>query len=445
LGTTANADMELALAQGWFAMGMDSRDNSTSYWINFDGWNQTNIPYLKVSYHYSGGSNIFTENFDSFVAGQQVACQDPTNWTTWNLLPCDPVTDAYVSTNHAWTLPNSALIVQNNDLVKPLGPKTSGKWYMSMLFYIPTGKAGYFNTLSEFFGTPQVWGMECYFDAGGAGRLLNGATVPFTWTENTWHQVVVIVDLDIDQAEFLIGTDDPLTSVATWQWTRGGTMPLKLDANDFFGATVNDEMYFDNYYFGDVMPPIIPVELTSFVGSVKDGNVTLTWSTATETNNQGFEIQRSIGSEYMSLGFVEGHGTTTEVQQYTFTDRNVMAGTYTYRLKQVDYDGTYEYFTTEVEVTAPKTFALEQNYPNPFNPSTKINFSLAVDSKVTLKIFDVLGQEVMTLINSDLVAGSYTVNLNAESLNSGVYFYRIEATGADGTNYNNVKKMVLTK
>jgi hypothetical protein len=204
-------------------------------------------------------------------------------------------------------------------------------------------------------------------------------------------------------------------------------------------------MYFDNYYFGDVMPPIIPVELTSFVGSVKDGNVTLTWSTATETNNQGFEVQRSIGSEYMTLGFVEGHGTTTEIQQYTFTDRNVMAGTYTYRLKQVDYDGTYEYFTTEVEVTAPKTFALEQNYPNPFNPSTKINFSLAVDSKVTLKIFDVLGQDVMTLINSDLVAGSYTVNLNAESLNSGVYFYRIEATGADGTNYNNVKKMVLTK
>jgi len=115
-------------------------------------------------------------------------------------------------------------------------------------------------------------------------------------------------------------------------------------------------------------------------------------------------------------------------------------------IKQLDFNGTFEYFdAVEVEVTIPDVFALEQNYPNPFNPSTKIDFSLAVDSKVNLKVFDVLGQEVATLVNTDLVAGIHNVEFNAVSINSGVYFYRIEATGIDGTNFTNVKKMILTK
>ncbi len=192
---------------------------------------------------------------------------------------------------------------------------------------------------------------------------------------------------------------------------------------------------------------IIPVEFTSFAANVNDGNVNLTWSTATETNNQGFEVQRSSnGSDYEAISFVQGHGTTTETQFYSYTDRNVAAGSYTYRLKQVDFDGTYDYSNTiEVDVNAPKVFSLDQNYPNPFNPSTKITFNLATDSKVTLKVFDILGQEVMTLLNGNLVAGGHEVNFNASGLNSGVYFYRIDATGANGTNFSDVKKMILTK
>jgi hypothetical protein len=190
---------------------------------------------------------------------------------------------------------------------------------------------------------------------------------------------------------------------------------------------------------------IVPVELTSFTAIANDGTVELNWATATETNNQGFSIERSSGSEFTEVGFVPGHGTSTETHSYSFTDRNVQPGTYTYRLKQIDFDGSYEYFTTEVEVAAPKVYSLEQNYPNPFNPSTKINFSLAVDSKVTLKVFDILGQEVTILLTSDLVAGSHEVNFNASGINSGVYFYSIEATGIDGTNFVDVKKMILTK
>ncbi len=136
-----------------------------------------------------------------------------------------------------------------------------------------------------------------------------------------------------------------------------------------------------------------------------------------------------------------GFGTTTEPLSYSFTDAGVQSGYYTYRLKQIDLDGTFEYSDEiQVEVTIPDVFALEQNYPNPFNPSTRIDFSLAVDSKVSLKVFDVLGQEVATLINSELVAGSHNVEFSAANINSGVYFYILQ-TG----DYVETKKMVLMK
>jgi hypothetical protein len=191
---------------------------------------------------------------------------------------------------------------------------------------------------------------------------------------------------------------------------------------------------------------IIPVELTSFTAKANAKEVELSWITATETNNQGFEVQRSNGGEFETIAFVNGNGTTTETHAYSYTDKDVNAGSYNYRLKQVDFDGTFEYSNVvQVDVSAPTVFALEQNYPNPFNPSTTINFSLPVDSKVSLKVFDILGQEVASLLNGNFVAGSHAVNFNASSLNSGVYMYRLEATGINGTNFTSVKKMILTK
>jgi len=191
----------------------------------------------------------------------------------------------------------------------------------------------------------------------------------------------------------------------------------------------------------------IPVELASFAATVKEGNVILNWSTVTELNNLGFEVQRSSkGNEFVTAGFVDGKGTVSEIQNYTFTDNNLEVGSYSYRLKQNDYDGSFEFSDiVEVEVLAPNVFSLEQNYPNPFNPSTKIRFSLAADSKVTLTVFDVLGQEVANLIGGNLAAGSHEIDFNASNINSGVYFYRIDATAVDGTNFTSVKKMILTK
>ena len=192
---------------------------------------------------------------------------------------------------------------------------------------------------------------------------------------------------------------------------------------------------------------IVPVELTSFTASVTGNDVKLLWETATETNNSGFSIERkSEGSQYLEVGFVPGHGTTSEPMSYSFNDQNLRTGEYTYRLKQIDFDGTVNFSDeVSVDVIAPAEFSLDQNYPNPFNPSTKITFSLAADSKVSLKVFDVIGQEVASLINQDLSAGVHNYTFNATGINSGVYFYRIEATGINGTEFVDVKKMILVK
>lgn len=213
-----------------------------------------------------------------------------------------------------------------------------------------------------------------------------------------------------------------------------------------FSTPPNDGYQLLPRMYSEILPPgTIPVELTSFTANVSEDLVTLNWSTATETNNLGFEVQRRTGSEFVPVAFISGRGTTTEPQTYTYSEI-VDPGTYYYRLKQVDFDGTFELFSeVMVEVLAPSIFALEQNYPNPFNPSTKITYSLAADSKVSLKVFDVLGQEVMSLVNADVAAGTHEVDFNASVLGSGIYFYKLEATGADGSNFIDVKKMTLTK
>ena len=187
---------------------------------------------------------------------------------------------------------------------------------------------------------------------------------------------------------------------------------------------------------------ITPVELSSFAANVNDGKVTLSWSTATETNNQGFDIERkSTKGLFDKIGYVGGFGTTTETHTYTFTDNKVTAGSYTYRLKQMDFDGTFEYSPeVEVDVTAPLEFALEQNYPNPFNPSTTIKYSVAQDGLVKLAVYNLLGEEVTTLVNATQKAGRYEVVFDASKLASGVYVYRIETP-----NFISAKKLMLMK
>jgi hypothetical protein len=193
--------------------------------------------------------------------------------------------------------------------------------------------------------------------------------------------------------------------------------------------------------FWDVESWIIPVELVSFTSSVIGNDVQLTWMTASETNNMGFEVERLSGSSWDKLGFVNGNGTTTETRSYSFADKNVNAGTYSYRLKQIDFDGTFEYSNViEVDVSSPQQFELSQNYPNPFNPATTISFSIPQSSFVTLKVYDIIGNEIATLVNENKAAGRYEINFDASNQSSGVYLYSITAG-----NYNEVRKMTLIK
>ena len=188
----------------------------------------------------------------------------------------------------------------------------------------------------------------------------------------------------------------------------------------------------------------IPVELTSFTASTNDNNVLLKWTTATELNNLGFEIHRSNNkSDWNILGFIHGKGTTTEFNDYAFEDKSISSGRYFYRLKQVDNNGTFEY-SSAIEVVVgsiPTGFALEQNYPNPFNPSTKIKFGFDKMTKTSLRIYDVLGNEVETLFNGTAEGGRiYELTFSASNLSSGVYYYQLT-----GNNRTEIKKMMLLK
>lgn len=188
---------------------------------------------------------------------------------------------------------------------------------------------------------------------------------------------------------------------------------------------------------------LLPVELSSFSSIINKNTVELKWSTASEQNNKGFSIERKKdGGEYTEAGFVKGAGNSSETKDYSFRESNLQSGKYNYRLKQTDFNGNLKYYelTNEVIIDVPKSFAVSQNYPNPFNPSTKINFEIPKDGLVNLKVYDVSGREVRTLVNEVKQAGYYTADFNAAGLSSGIYFYSISAAG-----FNQTKKMVLVK
>jgi hypothetical protein len=195
--------------------------------------------------------------------------------------------------------------------------------------------------------------------------------------------------------------------------------------------------------------PDIPVELASFSAEVNNNAVNLFWATATETNNYGFEVERMAitdkqvnGSQWTRIGFVKGNGTSTEVKTYQFTDNKIsFAGVYSYRLKQIDFDGSYKYVKqTEVNVNNPLTYELAQNYPNPFNPSTTIKFSIPEAGNINLIVYDILGNEITRLIDGFRETGNYSISFDASKLSSGVYFYELKSNS-----FSKRLKMMITK
>ncbi len=184
----------------------------------------------------------------------------------------------------------------------------------------------------------------------------------------------------------------------------------------------------------------LPVELTDFTASIVDGGVMLNWTTATEVNNYGFEIEKLSGDEWEYIDFIEGHGNSNTPQNYSYLDIEPIVGKASYRLKQVDTDGGFEYSDEVSVVSDEAAYKLNQNYPNPFNPTTVISFSIKASSKITLSVYNSLGQQVATLVNEVMDAGYHEVNFNGSNLASGFYVYRLDAP-----NYSKTMKMMLIK
>lgn len=190
---------------------------------------------------------------------------------------------------------------------------------------------------------------------------------------------------------------------------------------------------------------VLPVSLKSLNSSVNGRNVKLNWTTSFEINNSGFDVERkTLDGTWSKAGYVKGNGNNAS--SYSFEDRNLQTGKYSYRLKQIDVNGNFEYHNLNgvVEVGVPAKYDLSQNYPNPFNPVTKINFELPFDSKVKMIVYDVTGREIKTLVNEVRTAGYHTIVYDASLLSSGVYFYRIIAN-ANGKDFISTKKMAIIK
>jgi hypothetical protein len=189
----------------------------------------------------------------------------------------------------------------------------------------------------------------------------------------------------------------------------------------------------------------MPVEMVTFSASVNKTSVTLSWQTSSELNNRGFEVYRSgknTNTDWTKAGFVIGSGTKNTPSHYTYSDEQLSAGKYYYRLKQIDYNGNFEYHALNqvVEIGVPNKFALRQNYPNPFNPTTKICFDLPQDENVLLSVYDLRGSKVRDILNEKKQAGYYELNFDGNGLSSGIYIVTLKSG-----NFNSTKRMILLK
>jgi hypothetical protein len=364
--------------------------------------------------------------------------------------------------NYVVTGGNNALLYQNGeDINKTFDSLTSGSVYTSMLVKITAAvpaAPGYFfhygrNPFNTFDFRARTW-----VKASGAGYRIgispsgNADTVFTTETfalDSTY--LIVVKYMVVDAAS---------DSISLWVFKPGDNLtteitptigPISMAAADISPGSIafrqfnaDQRIVVDNIQVSTSwMLNVVPVEFTSFSAAAQNGRVDLAWETASETNNKGFEIQRSIDSENFSVvGYVDGKGTTTKTSNYAYSDKFDVSGKVYYKLRQIDFDGTSTFSNViEVESNLITGFEMFQNYPNPFNPSTTIKFTVAESGMASLKVFNVTGEQVANLFNQTVEKGTvYTVNFDASKLNSGVYFAQL----SQGSNVKNIK-LILNK
>lgn len=242
---------------------------------------------------------------------------------------------------------------------------------------------------------------------------------------------------------------------ANSQTTSTINYPLGTSLNIGTGSDVcADEININGTYTGGgtICNGALPVTLQFFYGKIEGENsVELEWSTSQEVNNSGFQVERlqvntTNSGEWSLMEFIPGAGTVNEPRYYSFTDSRLQKGSFRYRLKQIDFNANFEYYLLdqEFEISAPKKFNLAQSYPNPSNPASIINFNIPENAFVTLKIYNIAGEEVLTLVNDHKEAGFYEEEFNGSALASGVYFYRLISKGEKNT-FSKTMKLVLVK
>lgn len=195
----------------------------------------------------------------------------------------------------------------------------------------------------------------------------------------------------------------------------------------------------------------LPVTLISFESKINKNDVKLIWVTDNEINNAGFDVERTTitasGIEgWKKIAYIQGKGNTSWRSIYMYEDKKLQSAAYKYRIKQIDYNGSYEYFelANDIAIGKPGVFSVGQNYPNPSNPKSKIDFELPVNGRVTITLYNILGEEVATIINEVKDAGYYSAEFDGSSLASGMYFYRIHSEG-EGQRFMKTMKMILVK
>lgn len=293
------------------------------------------------------------------------------------------------------------------------------------------------------FPTPSIG-----YIAGNGGRLFKTTDGGLNFTQLQAPLSVTFYDIKALNENFIWAA----CNSGTIMYSTDGAQTWTLGKKQFSGNTILHDLSIQDGYIwfsgtgGTIikgfLDPEIPVELTSFSTSVIGNTVLINWETATETNNSGFEIQRKqSGDDWNTLAFIQGRGTTLEPSTYSYIDDEPGAGSVSYRLKQIDYDGTFT-FSNEIKLDInPTNFELFQNYPNPFNPETRISFSLPVKEFVTLSVYNVNGELVQKPIdNKELNAGSHSIIFDSKGLSSGVYLYRFYSNS-----FSAVKKMTLLK
>ncbi|RPI75669.1 MAG: T9SS C-terminal target domain-containing protein [Ignavibacteriales bacterium] len=356
---------------------------------------------------------------------------------------------------------NAALLDNNGeDTHRLFETVTSGSVYMAFMIKVDAASTGYFihftpNPHNTFDFRGRLWiqgsGSNLAFKLSYASsdtlatsyNYLLGETylcvVKYEIVSGALNDIVSLYVFSssdpFPSTEPLTPTIGPITNGTTSADIEPGSVSLRQ-----FNAGQN--IVIDGLRIASSWESALPVELTSFSAIAQNNGVALNWSTASEINNQGFEIERKKeNTNWTKIAFVNGSGTTSSENNYAYFDKNIAAGKYQYRLKQIDFDGSFTYSkVVEVLAEVPVKFELSQNYPNPFNPATKISYSIPTPGHVSLKVFNALGQEVASLVNGFTEAGVHTVDFNATNLNSGIYFYKLETSSL-----NQVKKMMLIK